>query len=129
MSEELSELARRLLDEPTFVVATTLNPDGGPQSSVIWAKRDGDDVIFSTVKHRQKARNLRRDPRISLCFFDPAKPLLYAEIRGTVTMTEEGGRELIEELSRKYTGHGYPDEPAENVRVVCRVRATKVISR
>ncbi len=129
MSEALTELARRLLDEPTFVVVTTLNPDGGPQSSVVWIKRDGDDVIFSTLRDRQKGRNLARDPRVSVCFYDPAKPILYVEIRGTVEMTEEGGRELIDELSHKYTGHGYPVEPPEHVRVVCRVKATRVISR
>src|SRR4051794_23273647 len=101
----LSELARRLVDAPTFVIVTTLNPDGGPQSSVVWIKRDGDDLIFSTVRGRQKARNLERDPRISVCLFDPAAPISYVEVRGTVALSEEGGRELIDELSHKYTGH------------------------
>lgn len=129
MTVAFSELARRLLDAPTFLVLTTLNPDGAPQSSVIWAKRDGDVLVFSTVLHRQKARNMQRDPRASACCFDPAQPNLYVEIRGTVSLTEEGGRELIDELSRKYTGHGYPQEPPTNVRVVCRLTPTRVVSR
>ena len=129
VSVPLSELARRLVDAPTFVIVATLNPDGGPQSSVVWIKRDGDDLIFSTVRGRQKARNLARDPRISVCFFDPTSPGNYVEVRGTVALSEAGGRELIDELSWKYTGHGYPQEPTGTVRLVCRVTATQVHSR
>ena len=28
----------------------TSNADGRPQSSIIFVKRDGDDVVFSTIK-------------------------------------------------------------------------------
>jgi len=127
MGEPLPQFVRDLLDANTFVVLTTLNPDGGPQSSVIWAKRDGDEIVFSTILGRRKTRNLQREPRVSLCAYDPADPYVYFEVRGTVTMTADGGPELIQELSRRYDGVPFQESSPSNVRVVCRVSATKVI--
>jgi PPOX class probable F420-dependent enzyme len=129
MSTTLPDLARRLLDAPTFVVLTTLNPDGSPQSSVMWVKRDGDDVVFSTVRGRRKARNMERDPRVSLIAYDPANPYQYVEVRGSVTLTEVGGRELINELSEKYTGKPYDMDGPDAVRVVCRLAPERVVGR
>jgi hypothetical protein len=52
---------------------------------------------------------------------------VYAEIRGTATMTDEGGRELINELSHKYQNTDFPEEPAEVVRVVVRISPSHVV--
>lgn len=127
MSVPLSDLARRLLDTNTFAILATSNPDGAPQSSVIWVKRDGDDVIFSTIRGRRKTTNMEREPRVSLCMYDPADPYVYIEIRGAVTMTEEAGRDLIEELSIRYDGKSFRVEAPEVIRVVCRITPAKVI--
>jgi PPOX class probable F420-dependent enzyme len=124
---ELPELAQRLLDGNVFVVLGTVNPDGAPQSSVIWAKRDGDEVVFSTIRGRQKTRNMERDPRVSLCAYDPVDPYHYVEIRGTVTLIEDGGPELIQELSMRYDGVRFTESDPANVRVVCRVTPSRVI--
>ncbi|GAA1754393.1 PPOX class F420-dependent oxidoreductase [Luedemannella helvata] len=128
MGVTLPELATRLIDANVFVTLSTINPDGGPQSSVIWAKRDGDEILFSTILGRRKTLNMQRDPRVSLCFFDPANAYRYVEVRGTVSMTTEGGPELIEELSQRYDGRSFTESSPDNVRVVCRVRTTKVIT-
>jgi PPOX class probable F420-dependent enzyme len=122
----LTDLARRLIDSNTFAVLSTLNPDGAPQSSVIWVKRDDQGVIFSTIRGRQKTRNMERDPRVSLCIYDPEDAYKYVEIRGRVTMTEVGGRELINELSQRYDGVDFRIEPPEVVRVVCRLDAERI---
>jgi PPOX class probable F420-dependent enzyme len=121
----LPELAGQLLDQNTFVVLSTTNQNGSPQSSVIWAKRDGDEIVFSTIRGRLKTRNIERDPRVSICAYDPADPYKYVEVRGTVSLTEEGGPELIDELSRRYTGKPYQESDPDNIRVICRVTATK----
>ena len=126
---ELPDTVKALLDAPTYVVVTTLAKDGRPHSTVMWITRDGDDVLFSTLRGRQKAKNLARDPRVSVSGYDPAKPFSYFTVEGEVTMTEEGGRELIDSLSRKYNGDDYPVEAPDAVRVVCRVRATKILGR
>ena len=125
----LNDLAKRLIDEKTFAVVATVNPDGSPQSSVIWIKRDGDEVLFSTIRGRRKTRNLERDPRVSVTLYDPADPYRYVEVRGPVTLTEEDGPELIQELLRKYDGTPFTEGDPANVRVVVRLTPTKVISR
>jgi PPOX class probable F420-dependent enzyme len=128
MPTVLSGLARRLVDEPTFAVLSTTNPDGGPQASVVWVKRDGDDILVSTIRGRRKTRNMERDPRVSVVLYDPADPYSYAEVRGTVTITTAGGRDLIEQLSLKYDGKPFPVEGPDRIRVVVRVHPERIIN-
>jgi PPOX class probable F420-dependent enzyme len=57
----------RLLREHRLAVVSTLGPDGGPQSAVVGcAISDGLEIVFDTLDDTRKARNLRRDPRVSL---------------------------------------------------------------
>ena len=129
MTTALPDNVRELLDGKTFVVVSTINPDGSPQSTVVWVKRDGDDVLFSTIRGRKKTRNMERDPRVSVCAYDPAQPYSYFTVEGSVTLVEEGGKELINELSLKYDGQPYTFDASEVVRVVCRLTPAKVISQ
>jgi len=128
MAVPLPEGARWLLDERVFAVLSTVTASGAPQSSVIWVKRDGDDVLFSTIRGRLKTRNMEREPRVSLCLYYPRDPYQYVEIRGEVSLSEQGGDALIDELSRAYDGKPWSPQPHQ-VRVVCRVRPTKVVER
>lgn len=95
--------------------------------------RDGDDLLFSTTVDRRKYLNLDRDPRVTVVVLNPDEPYEYAEIRGTAEMTTDGGPELIDQLSRKYTGKDYADfNPAsaqDAQRVVVRIRPRKVVGR
>ena len=126
MGVTFNEATKALFDGKNFPVVATVNADGSVQTSVVWAKRDGDTVLFATVRGRLKERNMRRDPRVSLSVFDLEDPLKYVEVRGRAEITEEGGRELINELSHKYDGKDFPTEPPEVVRVVVRVVPDKV---
>jgi len=128
MGVELDDNVKKLLDTKSFAVVSTVQPDGSPHSSVVWVKRDGDDILFSTVQGRRKHLNLERDPRISLLVNPADSPYQYFEARGAVTMTTEGGRELIDELSRKYRGQDYAWDGPEAVRVVVRLSPHKVVA-
>ena len=75
MTELLPRACASCSTGPTTPTVTSLNPDGGPQSTVVWVRTDGDDVLFSTVKGRRKPRNFERDPRASLLVIDPDEPL------------------------------------------------------
>ncbi|MFI6768728.1 PPOX class F420-dependent oxidoreductase [Streptomyces sp. NPDC050355] len=131
MTATLSDELRMLLDSPVFVTLATIQPDGSPQVSPVWVKRDGDDLLISTTAGRRKEANIRRDPRVSVVLQPFDAPYTYAEIRGTATLTTEGGPELIDELSRKYTGKDYADfNPAavdDAPRVVVRITPHKVV--
>jgi PPOX class probable F420-dependent enzyme len=122
----LNEPTRRLLDGRNFATVATLNPDGGPHSAVVWVLRDGDAVLFSTTAARQKARNLARDPRISVSVFDLANPYDSVEIRGTAELIEDVDRSLPNALSHKYLGEDPPPEPDGVVRLIVRVTPERV---
>ncbi len=131
MTPSLNDAVRKLLDAPNSAVLATLNPDGAPQSSVVWVGRDGDDLLISSAAGRRKEKNIRRDPRVSLTVFDRADPLQYAEVRGAATVTEDLGRSLAVTLAEQYEGPGagqeYLDLPPEQVRVVIRITPTRVL--
>jgi PPOX class probable F420-dependent enzyme len=119
--------ARKLFNGTNFVTIATVNPDGGPQTSIVWAKVDGDDIVFSTIKGRRKHENLERHPRVSAMTFDPADPYHYAEVRGTVTIVDDPGGSLLQDLAHKYTGGSWPDSDTDH-RVIVRVAPDKVIT-
>lgn len=125
MAVALSEKLKELLDSPVFVAIATIQPDGSPQVSPVWVKRDGDDILISTTVGRRKEENLRRDPRVTVLLQPFDAPYSYAEIRGSATLTTEGGQELIDELAVKYVGKSYsefnPNAAQDDERVVVRI--------
>jgi len=124
----LPDRAKKLLDDANLVVVATSNTDGSPQTSLLWATYDGDDLLLSTVAGRKKETNWLKDPRTSVLILDKQDPYRYVEVRGTVSMTTEGGPELIERLSIIYTGQSYTgDEGTDRVRVVVRVTPTRIV--
>ncbi|MER6333106.1 PPOX class F420-dependent oxidoreductase [Streptomyces sp. NPDC014983] len=133
MSAALSDRLKSLLDGKVFIVVGTVQPDGSPQMSPVWVKREGERILFSTTADRRKKLNLDRDPRVTVVVMNPDEPYEYAEIRGTAELTTEGGRSLIDELSLKYTGKKYaefnPDASKDAERVVVRITPRKVVGR
>ena len=130
MSVPLPATFKKLVDNRAFVTVGTVNPDGSPQTSLLWATYEGDEILLSTITSRAKYRNWQRDPRTSLLVFDPADEQRYVEVRGRVTMTTDGGTELIDRLSRIYDGTGYTgDEGTDRVRVVVRLTPEHVHER
>src|SRR5436309_530162 len=88
LPQALPATAKKWLDGKSFPVVATVDPDGRPQLSVVWAKRDGDTVLFSTLGDRRKGRNLARDPSITVLVTNPETPYEYVEIRGTAEIVE-----------------------------------------
>jgi len=127
----LSDSARKILDGANAAILATVNPDGSPQTSVVWVCTDGDDVLISSDAVRRKSRNIVREPRISLCVFDRSDDDQYVEVRGDATVTEDVGRQLAVKLAERYAGEGagqeYLDLPPEDVRVVIRVTPRRVL--
>ena len=126
MAIVFDDLIRELLDGKNFATVATVNPDGGPQTSVVWILRDGDTVLFSALSTRRKVINLARDPRVSLTVFDTANPYQSVEIRGTAELSGDPGKTLPRALSQKYLGEDPPPEPDELTRVIVRVIPQKI---
>lgn len=117
----LDDRVKGLLDGRPFAVLATLNPDGTPQTSVIWVARDGDVLIFTTHDQRRKARNLLRDPRASVTVFAADDPYRTADIRGTVELVDDPDRRLSVELTRRYLGQDPPPDPPGSHRLIGRL--------
>ena len=129
MGIQLSDATLRLVDGRNYAVMATVNPDGSPQTSVVWVGRDGDDLLFSTVEGRVKHRNMVRDPRVSVTVIDSADPENYAELRGRVSMTPDVGRQVDTQLSWKYEGKDPAADRPGAVRVVVRMPVDKITGR
>ena len=119
-----------LLDQPVTATLTSVGPDGAPHTAPVWFLRDGDDVLVSTFAGTQKHRNVERDPRVSLTVVDPRNPMAYIELRGSVTIEPDPGKELPDRIVRK---HGIADAKAfdrpDRLRIVLRLRPTRVLGR
>ena len=86
------EAVRRFLEQPHFAVMGTINPGGMPQLTVMWyaLRPDEDVIVLNAARGLLKERNLRRDPRMSLCIED-----------GMRYVTLEGRAELIEDRAQQ----------------------------
>lgn len=121
---EIPDGYRDLLESTALVHVATLGPNGEPQNNPVWFDWDGEHVLFSQTKARQKYRNLDRDPRIAVSMVDPENPYRYLEIRGEVARVEEDpDNEFINAMTKKYLGQDeYPFHQPGDERVVIFVR-------
>lgn len=94
-----------LLETKALAHVATIGPKGEPQNNPVWFGWDGEHVLFSQTKGRQKYRNVQRDPRIALSIVDPTNPGRYLEIRGSVVrIDEDEGNAFINAMTKKYIG-------------------------
>jgi PPOX class probable F420-dependent enzyme len=78
---------QRLAKSDNVAVTVTLMPDGQPQALPTWIDTDGDHLLVNTEPQRQKAKNVRRDPRVTILILDKANPWDFVEVRGRVVDT------------------------------------------
>jgi PPOX class probable F420-dependent enzyme len=124
MSAVIPEKYRDLFSKRAFASLGTLMPDGRPQVTPVWVDFDGEHVVFNSAKGRQKDRNVRRDPRVSMALIDPENPYRFMEIRGRVVeITEDGAAAQIDKLAKKYLGvDKYPYAQPGEVRVLYKIK-------
>ena len=107
---EMTADVRRLLDRPNYAHLATLLPDGAPHVVPVWIDIEGDNVAVLTGPGSRKARNIEHDPRVAISLIDVDNPYRSVLIRGRVVERVDGDRgwEIIDRISRKYTGQPYP---------------------
>jgi PPOX class probable F420-dependent enzyme len=126
----LSEAERAFLENPFVGVVTTLQPDGAPQSTVVWVDVDDEGVSINTAYGRVKPRNLQRDPRLSLVVVDPNDAYRWFKLMGTGRLVDEGADGQIDRLSKKYTGNDvYASRQPGERRVTVRIDPLRTLSR
>jgi PPOX class probable F420-dependent enzyme len=125
----LNQAVRYILDGPHLSVLTTTDADGKPQTSVIFVKRDGDDILFSTIKGRRKTINMSRDPRVNLLIhgLPVDRPNYagdgpnYATISGTVELTDDPTPAFHQEMYDIHMGGATPPPEPGVQRVIVRI--------
>ena len=130
----LNEAVRHILSGPHLSVLTTTDRDGKPQTSVIFVKQAGDDILFSTIKGRRKTINMSRDPRVNLLIHGlPVDRPNYAgtgpnyvTIAGTVQLTDDPEGTFHQEMYDIHMdGATAPPEPGAQ-RVIARILPQRV---
>jgi len=113
-----------LFDKRVFANLATLMPDGRPQVTPVWCEFDGTHILVNSAQGRQKDRNMRRDPRVSLAVMDPENSYRYLEVRGEVVgIKEDTNCAHINKLALKYLDLGeYPYLQPGEVRISYRIQ-------
>jgi PPOX class probable F420-dependent enzyme len=104
----LTPEARALLESDALVHLATIDPDGAPQVSCVWAGLDGEEILTAHMMRRQKVKNVERDPRVTLSIEAPGineRGLReYLVVHGSATVEEGGAAALLQELAHVYLG-------------------------
>lgn len=98
---KLNSHAHALLSNPLGALATTINPDGSHQTSVVWVSSEGGDAVFGSGTARQKMYNLKRDPRVLLAIdareANHVVLVMYMLIHGTATIHPGESADLMDQ--------------------------------
>lgn len=121
---------RELLDRPILVSLATVQSNGQPQVTPVWADLHNGHVRFNTAVGRQKHKNLIERPQATVLVIDPDNGQRYIEIRGTVArVSEEDGDAVIDKLAHDYLGvDAYPFRIEGEVRVTFELEPTRVLA-
>ena len=128
----LNAAARELLESHALVHLVTLNRDGSPQVSIVWAGLDGDEIVSGHMMLRQKIRNVERDPRVALSVqgtgYNPIGLVEYLVVHGTARVQEGGAAELLQRLAHVYLGPDvvFPPPGVEGPGYVLRITPERV---
>jgi len=120
-----------LFEKSTIAHIATVMPDGTPHNTPVWIGYDEDEnrLLVNTERDRQKERNVAENPKVGVSMVDPENAYRRLSVMGEVDeVTEEGAREHIDELSRRYTGEDYDPEMIETRRVVLKIRPDEVLA-
>jgi PPOX class probable F420-dependent enzyme len=126
MAIPLSPEVKQLIDRPNFAHLATLMPDGSPQSVPVWIGREGERIVICTGENSLKAKNTRRDPRVSLSIIDFKNPYEEVQLRGRVVdRRPDPDFKTLDPISLKYTGKPFPFRSPEG-RVALIIEVEKV---
>ncbi len=124
----LDEDTIRLARGKNLASVVTLMPDGQPQALLTWIDTDGENLLVNTEPVRQRAKNVVRDPRITVLIHSADNPWDWSEVRGHVVETVDGqpARDHIDQLSQKYVGTEYQLPVGPKGRIILKIAPDKV---
>lgn len=113
----------------------TVRADGRPHVAPVWYEVDDDGaIVFNTAESTVKGRNLRRDPRASVCVDDDRPPFSFVLVEGVVELSDDldDVRNWATRIGRRYMGEDRAEEYGARNGVagelVARLRPERVVS-
>src|SRR3954469_5154566 len=108
---ELPAEARAAIESGALAHLVTINSDGSPQVSCVWAGIDGDELVTAHLApDQQKLKNGARDPRVALSIEFPTRNAIglqhYVVVHGRARLTEGGAPEPPRRLAQVYAAQG-----------------------
>jgi hypothetical protein len=75
MAADLDRHVRGIVDDVTYLVLATSDPDGRPRTSPVYFSHDGYRALYwVSAPDAQHSRNIVRDPRVAGVIFDSSVP-------------------------------------------------------
>ncbi len=113
-------------DRPNAYLAT-ITPSGALSVNPLAVLWDGTYLRVSTLKSRQKYKNLLADKRVALCVVDRRNPNRYVEVRGHAELSDDVDRSVINAIAKQYMDADvYPFDKPGDERVTITVIPAKV---
>jgi len=136
MAESIPESHLDLIAGPYYAVFTTINPEGGPENTLVWCSWDGEHVLVNTAKGRRKDRNVRSNPQVALFVLDPEDMFRWIDVRGIVSeIVPDPEAENISAHAKLYVGvdsyYGEYQDMAlkeKEERVIIKIRPESVVT-
>ncbi|QIN85101.1 TIGR03618 family F420-dependent PPOX class oxidoreductase [Rubrobacter tropicus] len=123
-----------LLGRARTAKLATVRADGRPHVAPVWYDLDGETFVFMTGEGTVKGRNMRREPRVSLCIDDERPPFHFVIVEGIAELTE-GDPDLLRwatSIGGRYMGEDQAEafgrRNAVPGELLVRVRPTKVLA-
>jgi PPOX class probable F420-dependent enzyme len=114
----LPDSAKEVLQGASLAHLVTLNDDGSPQVTCVWAGLDGEEIVCGHLFPQRKLANIERDPRVAISFEAEGKTEhgldRYLVVYGTATIEDGGAPELLQELAHTYIGPDAKFPPMED---------------
>jgi PPOX class probable F420-dependent enzyme len=118
----LDPQVKALAQGRNFAAVSTSMPDGSIQTLPLWIDADDEHLLLNTEVHRQRYKNLQKNPHVTVTLVEEGNWYSYAEVRGHLAGEVRGdeARAHIDRLARKYTGGDYAN-PIQSERVILKV--------
>ena len=92
----------------------------------VWFLHDDGDLKISLNGSRQKTKNLRQNPAVSLLVLDLANPFRYLEVRGDATVAPDDDYAFADRVGAKYGADLRVHDGPGDHRVVVTIEPTRV---
>ena len=123
--ESIPDSHADLLQSRVAIMAT-VGPDGRPQVSALWFLAQDGTVRISLNTSRQKTKNLKRNPKVSVILLDHANPHRYVELRGDAEIEPDNDYKFADLVGGKYGVDLRSRDRAGESRVIVTIHPLRV---